>query len=213
MWAGVDVGGARKGFHAAVVDDERVVAGPTGLADARTVVEWLRPHEPIVVAVDSPVCAAAEGSLSREGERALARDVCGIRYTPEEPRLEGGYYEWIRNGFSLYRELEAAREELYRELEADRLEVIECFPTASWTRWAGPKGTEPQAEWSSRALADLGVADVPPRLSQDGRDAIAAAVTARLYSVGRVQRFGGIVVPLRGKERPSRPGAVPAGPA
>ena len=47
-------------------------------------------------------------------------------------------------------------------------------------------------------LARLGLAGVPPRLSQDGRDAIAAAVTARLYDAGATDAFGDIVVPATG---------------
>ena len=195
MWAGVDVGGRRKGFHAAVVDARRLAGGPVRLATPAAVVARLAEYEPRVVAVDSPVCAAAEGALSRDGERALARDVCGIRYTPEAARLVGSYYEWIRHGLELYRELEAARVDLYRDLDTAPLEVIECFPTASWTRWAGPKGKRRRSEWSSQALAGLGLADVPGRSSQDGRDAIAAALTARLYELGLTESFGEIVVP------------------
>ena len=184
VWAGVDVGGRRKGFHAALVDESFVVAGPVRLRTADDVTEWLQPHSPSVVAVDSPRSPAEDGNLSRACERRLAREVCGLRFTPDRDRLSGNpYYEWIVNGFGLY-----------DVLARGAWVVVECFPTASWTRWSGLRaGT--RAEWSSRALRTLGLGALPDRLSQDGRDAIAAAVTARLYAAGETDSYGEIVVP------------------
>jgi predicted nuclease with RNAse H fold len=182
-WAGVDVGGRRKGFHVAVLDEGALVDGPVRLVDAAAVAAWLDRHQPELVAVDSPLRAAPDGLRSRPCERRLAREVCGIRYTPDRNLLGANpYYEWIVNGFGLYEVLELAG-----------FEAIECFPTASWTRWAGPRrGT--RAAWSARALA--GLLPGTPRLSQDGRDAIAAALTARSAAAGAVERFGEIVLPL-----------------
>lgn len=73
---------------------------------------------------------------------------------------------------------------------------MEVFPTASWTRWSGPRGAVSRARWSRAALASLGVEDVPQRTNQDQRDAIAAAVTARQHTFGQTETFGEIVVPL-----------------
>src|SRR5436190_1343462 len=86
MWGGVDVGGRRKGFHAAVVDERRLVAGPTRLATASAVLDWLEDRATLV-AVDSPCAPAPDGSSSRPEERALAAAVCGIRYTPAASAL------------------------------------------------------------------------------------------------------------------------------
>lgn len=185
MWAGVDVGGRRKGFHAAVIDDGSVRAGPVRLATASDVVGWLSGHPLRLVAVDGPCSPAPDGAASRAGERDLARAVCGIRYTPDRFRLAGSaYYEWIVVGL-----------ELYAALKAAGLGAIECFPTASWTRWQGPKGERTRAAWSREALRALGLACVPPRLGQDGRDALGAAATARAHDLGATECFGEIVVP------------------
>jgi predicted nuclease with RNAse H fold len=183
-WAGIDVGGRKKGFHGAVVDRAGIVAGPARLASAAETADWLLPHLPAVVAVDSPRRPAEDGSASRACERRLAREVCGLRFTPDRGGLNSNaYYEWILNGF-----------ELYDALETGPWEVVECFPTASWSRWAGPReGT--RAAWSRRALDRLKLGGIPNRLSQDGRDAIAAAVTARLYAAAETERYGEIVVP------------------
>jgi hypothetical protein len=119
---------------------------------------------------------------------AVPRRVCGIRYTPDERALRshaGGYYDWILNGLELYAALGAHDA------------VVECFPTATWTRLAGPRGGRTRAGWSSDALAGLGLAGVPAGLGQDARDAIGAAVTARLADDGLCELVGGeIAVPV-----------------
>jgi predicted nuclease with RNAse H fold len=179
MWAGVDVGGRRKGFHLAVVTRDSVVDLRRCETPAQVVGALPRIR---AVAIDSPRDLAPPGATARPCERELARGVCGIRWTPCE--IDGNpYYEWIAHGLELYRLLPDA---------------IECFPTASWTRWAGPR-RESRAAWTTGALARLGLAGIPPRLGQDFRDAIAAAVTARLYCDGGTESFGPIVVPRAGR--------------
>jgi predicted nuclease with RNAse H fold len=187
-WAGVDVGGNRKGFHLAVVDHRRLVAGPTHAASPAAAVTWLSEHRPALVAVDSPISPAPDGRTHRACERQLRREVCGIRWTPDTRSLEAnpGYYGWILHGF-----------ELYQVLRAHGLQVIECFPTASWTRWAGARGGQARSRWTRTALPSLGLSGMPARTNQDERDAIAAAVTARAHALGRTQRYGAIVVPSR----------------
>jgi predicted nuclease with RNAse H fold len=183
MWAGVDVGGRRKGFHVAFLDEGGLVGAPVQIRTVDEVADRLRARRPRVIAVDSPRRAAIDGHRSRECERALARAICGIRFTPEQALLEGnGYYAWIVHGL-----------ELYTALAARSLEVIECFPTASLTRWAGRRGSRTRAAWSRAALAARGFPDVPG--GQDGRDAVAAALTARCYAEGRFDAFGEIIVP------------------
>jgi hypothetical protein len=87
--------------------------------------------------------------------------------------------------------------ELYAAL-ADRLptaRLIEVFPTAAWTVWAGPREKRRRARWSRAALADLDLPGVPSRHNQDDRDAIAASIVARLYDEGRTRAFGKLIVP------------------
>ena len=201
VWAGVDVGGRRKGFHAAVIDDTSVVRGPERLLEPADVVAWLlrEARRPALVGVDSPCALALEDGRRRDDERRVARAVCGIRYTPspaalarqrEKPGQAGRYYEWIEQGLALYDALARAG-----------LTAIECFPTASWTCWHGPRRATGRTEWSGRALARLGLFAVPSGLGQDGRDAIGAAATARDHERGRTEAFGDIVVPKRPARR------------
>lgn len=184
-WAGVDVGGHGKGFDVAVVNRGGLVSRPRRLKSATAVVDWLRPKSPELVAVDSPRAPAPQGARARQCERDLSREVCGIRWTPDRAALDlgGAYYDWVRNGL-----------ELYSALHKAGLVAIEVFPTAAWTRWGGPRDAS-RAAWSRRVLAELGLEGLPARLNQDARDAVAAALTARLYDEGNAQCFGPIVVP------------------
>jgi predicted nuclease with RNAse H fold len=193
-WLGVDVGGPRKGFDVALIDDRRLLELRSGLRTG-DVVDLVAAARPLVVGIDSPRSCAPDGETSRDGERALARAVCGIRWTPDRARVEAGvYYGWVVEGLALYSALGGA--------------AIEVFPTASWTRWEGPRGVRSRADWSRAGLVALGLAGVPARTNQDQRDAIAAAVTARAVSRGESEAFGEIYVPRQGRSRGSQAGTA-----
>jgi predicted nuclease with RNAse H fold len=181
---GVDVGGKRKAFDAAVVEDRHLV-DLRQRQSVDDVVAWVASAEPTVVAIDSPRSCASPGHTHRPEEKELRDAVCGIRWTPSRADLEvNPYYEWIVEGLRLY-----------DALAHQPVEVIECFPTASWTRWHGARNGRRRSTWTREALAALDLRGVPSRTNQDKRDAIAAALTARDYERGRCQRFGDIVVP------------------
>jgi predicted nuclease with RNAse H fold len=183
-WMGVDVGGRRKAFDVALVEDRRLVDWRQRQS-ADDVVACAVAARPSVIAVDSPRSCAPPGWTYRPGEKELRAAVCGIRWTPPRARLEGNpYYEWIVEGLRLY-----------EALGDQPAEVIECFPTASWTRWHGARDARRRSAWTRDALAALPLRDVPRRTNQDMRDAIAAALTARDYERGRFELFGEIVVP------------------
>lgn len=185
-WLGVDVGGERKRFDVAVIDEVRLLELERRV-DVDGVLALIDAHTPSVVAIDSPCSCAPHGSVARQDELALNRAVCGIRWTPDETEIHANpYYAWVVEGLTLYRTLEDRRD----------LEVIEVFPTASWTRWSGKRNAT-RATWTRKGLRTLGLKDLPLRTGQDQRDAIAAAVTARQHAYGLTERFGEIVVPLK----------------
>ncbi len=95
------------------------------------------------------------------------------------------YYAWIIEGLALF-----------DALATRGVEVIEVFPTASWTRWHGKRGTQTRSAWTRQGLAALGLDGVPPRTNQDQRDAIAAAMTARQHALAMTETMGDIVVPV-----------------
>lgn len=191
LWAGVDVG-AGKGFDVAVIGREGLVAPPRRIVAVSGVADYLDELRPAAIAVDSPKRPAPAGQRSRPGERELVRaGVCGIRYTPDEESLRGNeaYYGWILNGLRLY-------EALGRSPVLAVATVIECFPTASWSRLGGRRGKRTRARWSRAVLQAQGLAGLPARMNQDARDAVGAAITARLCSAEQTESFGEIVVPL-----------------
>jgi predicted nuclease with RNAse H fold len=177
-FAGVDVGGSRKGFHLAVVDGRRVV-DVAHVRDVSAAVAWLYEHAPELTAVDAPIEPGP-----RVCERELARSVCHLYFTPM--LAEGPFYDWMRRGA-----------ELYAALLTAGLTAIECFPTATWTVLGAPRGGQSRASWSTAALGRTRLTGIPVRLGQDARDAIGAAYTAWLHARGRTDpRFTPIAVPL-----------------
>jgi predicted nuclease with RNAse H fold len=183
-WVGVDVGGKRKGFDVAVIDDRRILALQSHLT-RKQVVDIAMANRPAVIAIDSPRCCAPEGRTARDGELQLAKSICGIRWTPDARRVHASaYYAWILEGLALF-----------DALAAYDVEVIEVFPTASWTRWHGKRGPRTRAAWTRQGLAVLGLDGVPARTNQDQRDAIAAAMTARQHGLALTETIGEIVVP------------------
>jgi predicted nuclease with RNAse H fold len=183
-WIGVDVGGKRKGFDVAVIDGRRILALQSRLR-CQQVADLVITQQPAVVAIDSPRCCAHEGQTAREGEHQLAKSICGIRWTPDATHVRASpYHAWILEGLALF-----------DALSGSGAEVIEVFPTASWTRWHGKRGQQTRAAWSRQGLAALGLAGVPIRTSQDHRDAIAAAMTARQHTLAMTETTGDIVVP------------------
>lgn len=184
----MDVGGRRKGFDVAVLDaHDRVHLHRT--QDADEVVALTADAR--LVGVDSPAAWAPPGQASRPDERAFARaGICGIRYTPDEGRARArtdDFLDWVWQGL-----------ELYDALAAAGTPAVEVFPTAAWTRWLGPRAGRSRARWSRDGLQRLradGLTDVPPAASQDARDAVAAALTARQVTEGTVEHFGTMAVP------------------
>jgi predicted nuclease with RNAse H fold len=184
LWIGVDVGGKRKGFDAAVIDDHRVLALQSRMT-CQQVVDLVTTNPPAVVAIDSPRACAPEGKTAREGELQLARLICGIRWTPDTRGVHtSAYYAWILEGLALF-----------GALTARGADVIEVFPTASWTRWHGKRSPRTRAAWSRQGLTALGLDGIPARTNQDQRDAIAAAMTARQHTLALTETIGDIVVP------------------
>jgi len=184
-WLGIDVGGKRKGFDLALIDAQALLVLCGGL-ERDAVIGLIERERPALVAIDSPRGCAPPGRSARDGERALAKAICGIRWTPDASRVRASdYCAWIREGLALF-----------DALSARDVAVLEVFPTASWTRWQGGRGRQSRSAWTRGGLEALQLEGVPTRTNQDQRDAIAAAVTARLHTLGVTETIGDIVVPL-----------------
>lgn len=185
-WAGVDVGARRKGFHCAFLYRDRHVELAC-LPTAAEVADLIVRYAPALTAIDSPKSLALDGEHSRRCERDFIRArICNIRFTPDRAGLNSNptYYEWIEQGLALY-----------DECRKRALDVVECFPTASWTIWAGRRGSQRRARWTTQALVHQNLKKLPRRMNQDVRDGIGAALTARAHWTGNSRCFGDIVVP------------------
>ncbi len=155
-WAGVDVGGKRKGFDVAVIDDRQVLALQSRLT-CKQVVDLLMENRSAVIAIDSPCCCAPDGQAARDGELQLVKSICGIRWTPDARRVyASACYAWILEGLAPF-----------DALAANGVAVVEVFPTASWTRWHGRRGPRTRAAWTRQGLAALGLDNVPARTNHE----------------------------------------------
>ena len=197
-WVGIDVGAPRKGFHAAALGPALEVELREFRGDDQLdrIAGWIGSVTPEVVAVDSPAAWAAPGLQARRCEVAFAQArICGIRFTPDAATAAArtdGYYGWIEHGLALWSRL--------GELG---VAVVECFPTASWTQWHGPRDGTSRARWTRRALASLtdrGLSGTEAATNQDRRDAVAAALTARQWTRNEMLAFGPLVVPPAGSD-------------
>jgi predicted nuclease with RNAse H fold len=192
-WVGVDVGGPRKGFDVAVLDDrDRVRLHRT--RDVDEVVAMATGAR--LLGIDAPAAWAPDGERSRPDERAFAAaGVCGIRFTPDEATARArtdDYLGWVWQGLALGAALSRAG-----------VDTVEVFPTAAWTRWLGPRGDDTRLVWARAGLARLRADglddDAGATPSQDAMDAIAAALVTRQADRGDVDRFGTLAVPATGR--------------
>jgi predicted nuclease with RNAse H fold len=111
--AGIDVGGARKGFHVAILEENAIVDLRAFLA-TRDVAEFLAGHRPALVAVDAPPRATRTEEKTRSAERALAAAGFRMQWTRRADPAA-----WMLNG-----------ESLWVELTSRGFSLVETFPTA-----------------------------------------------------------------------------------
>src|SRR5579864_5297475 len=121
-YVGIDVAGAKKGFHAATLsgDDHEIkhlfhAFAPTELAMH---IEKLA-ITPSVIAIDCPPKCSRAGNTTRLAERQLHRLGYRVQWTQACDRPP---QEWMQNGESLWRHLRT---------QYPTAELIETFPTVT----------------------------------------------------------------------------------
>lgn len=98
---GIDVGGARKGFHAVMLDGTRSLK-KLHTRDPDALARWCLEQAAQVVAVDAP-CRWRGAGLARLAERQLAAAGMACYYAPTEERArEHAFYQWMLPGAALY---------------------------------------------------------------------------------------------------------------
>jgi len=123
--AGIDVGGARKGFHAVLLEG-RCVVDQLNTTDAETLASWCLRAERI--AIDAPCGWALPGERSRLCERQLLAEGIHCFATPtREAALAStsNFYGWMLRGEALYGALQQRGIGVARDCQA--LEGRCCF--------------------------------------------------------------------------------------
>lgn len=200
--AGVDVGGYRKGFHGVALCDGAVLQRETS-TEAATIRDWCLEVDAQIVAVDSP-CRWSSTGRSRFAERDIkARTGISTYSTPS--RAVGKthpFYEWVRNGQTLYRLFEKSHS-LFTGEAGTSLQCVETFPQAVACALAGEILPAKRKCTNRRdTLEKLGL-DTSILKNIDFIDAALCAVAALYVHKNSFDRYGDtregfIVVPAMG---------------
>lgn len=116
--AGVDVGGARKGFHAVLLEEQTVI-DQLNTPDPEALARWCLRAERI--AIDAPCGWALPGERSRLCERQLAAQGVRCFATPtREVALasRSNFYGWVLRAEALYQALQRYRVPIARDAQA-----------------------------------------------------------------------------------------------
>lgn len=207
---GIDVG-VGKGLDLVLVDGDRRVLDARRHATCDDVTVALGTFEPDVVAIDSPPAWGRSGGL-RAAERELLRLGIHSYGTPSDPvKRSSRFYDWMREGFRVFRAAHRAGYRLYAGGEAGKT-AMEVFPHATSVALADRLPPihltrTARASWRGDVLRANGVR--PDRLhGADQIDAALAALTGLLALEGRCRAVGDpdegvVVVPLDGaRDRP-----------
>jgi predicted nuclease with RNAse H fold len=192
---GIDVGGARKGFHAVALRGG-VYAGQLISADVEALSHWCRVvMQATVIAIDAP-CRWSSDGRPRPCERELMGR--GIRCFASPTRATAvahpsNYYGWMLQGEALYRALEpshpllAALPEAAPPTAAAPIAAPACFETfphaITWHLRGGDAAAAQKRSQRSALLAQAGVA-LAALSSIDLIDAALCALTAQQAATG-----------------------------
>ncbi len=220
IFVGIDVGAARKGYHAVALRDSALHAKFKS-ADATAIARWCRDVDARIVAVDAPCRWRIHGQPARAAERELAADRISCFSTPTVERARGhAFYTWMFAGQELYTAL-APDFPLYTGTLATRARcTVESFPQAVACVLAGEHVSARGKLARRTALLQHAGIDVTALTGIDEIDATLCALAARALAAGRHHAYGDptggfIVVPADPLPAvtPSSPPVAPADPA
>ncbi len=176
---GIDVGGARKGFHAVRLRPNHQL-DPYQHTDPQKIVDWICREEVAAIAIDAP-CGWSQTGGSREAERTLQMDGRHLPCfcTPTRERaLTSTFYQWVFNG-----------EALYHACRQAQLSPLETYPHGIAPLLLGPTPTGSKTEQRRQALhhAHLPTSSLT---SIDLLDAALCTLTAHASLTQQTQSFG-----------------------
>lgn len=186
---GIDVGGARKGFHAVALQ-ERVFKTRTSTHPAE-IVSWCVEQKADIVAVDAP-CGWSQSGSSRLAERELAgKKIRAFATLTRAHALahKKGFYNWVFNGETLYHLLAPSYPLFDGRLREGPI-CIETFPHAIVCALAGKVvPAKPKNPGRRKVLRERGCDDVL-LTNIDFIDAALCALAAEEFRAGRSMQFG-----------------------
>ena len=202
---GIDVGGARKGFHAVALADG-IYLDRKQTPSVRELVRWVR--EEIggaqVIAVDSP-CRWRSGKAVRAAELELLEDGIRCFLTPtrsEAARNTTGFYHWMLRGAELFRALEKTHPPCHAGIAAGGKCTFETFPHAITWHLRGGKADATRKRAQRLALLRRHGVSVAALTNMDWIDAALCALAAEMFAAKHGMHFygdrraGHIVVPV-----------------
>ncbi len=186
---GIDVGAAKKGFHALALRGSELSA-PFHAKAATELARWCIDQQPAVIAIDAPCHWREAHGPARLAERALAQDRISCFSTPTEEKARGhSFYTWMHAGHALYSAL-ADHYPIYTS-DARRSHVaIETFPQAVACALAGRHVSARQKLPLRRALLRDAGLDPTSLRTIDEVDAALCALAARHFATHTAKLYG-----------------------
>jgi predicted nuclease with RNAse H fold len=187
---GIDVGGARKGFHAVALSGGAYASQLT-TRDVLDLSHWCRSVVGArVIAIDAP-CRWSTGGRPRPCEWELMGRGIRCFATPTRQRAvehPTNYFGWMLQGEALYQALEnGAQEQAYplvRSLPPSGPCCFETFPHAITWHLCGGEAQAAQKRTQRRELLQQAGIDLAALTSIDLIDAALCALTAHVVATG-----------------------------
>ncbi len=189
--AGVDVGGARKGFHAVALADGALVDVFTS-PDPAAVANWCVAIGARHVGVDAP-CGWSRDGRMRPAERALL--AAGIPCFASPTRAAAiahpkDWYGWMLNGERLFGLLTRHYMLYSGGAPAPAGQCFETFPQAIACALAGVRVPARDKRVRRRALLEDAGIDTRPLATIDMVDAALCALAAQRFAQARFSAYG-----------------------
>jgi predicted nuclease with RNAse H fold len=183
---GVDVGGARKGFHAVAITDGDY-SSHLVTKDVQELSHWCRETvQARVIAIDAP-CHWSHDGHARPAERELMKKGISCFSTPTRDdalRHRTNHFGWMLRGEDLYRALADDFPVCTNFTEAGEKCCFETFPHAIAWHLRGGNAEASQKRKQRRALLEAAGIELSSLTTIDLIDAALCAVTAYHAATG-----------------------------
>ena len=183
---GIDVGGARKGFHAVALSDGAYTS-QLATSDVETLRDWcLNEMKVQVIAIDAPCRWSTNGRMRACERELMQRGIhCFASPTREQAiRHPSDYYGWMLRGEALYQALESSHPICTALPVAGEHCCMETFPHAITWHLRGGEAQARQKRRQRRELLRKAGIDLEQLSNIDLVDAALCALTAHRAASG-----------------------------